>query len=186
MKINRQQVPALTEEMLQKDHQFWSEYSERLIGNWITYDTPLKDICNFAERVYVRRDFSGFKGDPKFVRDGVAQKSFSKLRSAIGGIYAWRLGQECPPELRPKNGAEQQRLLKETEFALRQAYAFCPYSPEAVYKLNSLLMGSGRLDEAILVTETSLKFDPSNAVFQNLLNQLKSMRPGQGQFIPPT
>ena len=187
MKINRQQVPAITEDMLQKDHEFWSRYSERLIGNWITYDTPLKDICDFAERVYVRRDFTGFKGDPKFVRDEVAQKSFSKLRSAIGGLYAWRLGQECPPELRPKSGAEQQRLLKETEFALRQAYAFCPYSPEAVYKLNSLLMGSGRLDEAILVTETSLRFDPSNGVFQNLLTQLRAMRPGQtqGQFMPP-
>lgn len=181
MKINRQQVPALTEDMLQKDHEFWSRYSERLIGNWITYDTPLKEICDFAERVYVRRDFTGFKGDPKFVRDGVAQKSFSKLRSAIGGLYAWRLGQECPAELRPRSAAEQQRLLKETEFALRQAYAFCPYSPEAVYKLNSLLMGSGRLDEAILVTETSLKFDPSNVVFQNLLSQLRAMRPGQGQ-----
>ena len=49
--------------------EFWSKYSERLIGNWITYDTPLKDICAFAERVYLRRDFTGFKGDRKFVRD---------------------------------------------------------------------------------------------------------------------
>ncbi len=180
MKINRQQVPAITEEMMQKDHQFWSAYSDRLIGNWITYDTPLKDICAFAERVYLRRDFTGFKGDPKFVRDGVAQKSFSKLRSAIGGLYAWRLSQECPAELRPKSAAEQQRILKETEFALRQAFAYCPYSPEAVYKLMNMLMGSGRLDEAIMVTETSLKFDPSNSVFQNLVMQLRSMRPGQG------
>ena len=186
MKINRNPVPQITEAMLQKDHEFWSKYSERLVGNWITYDTPLSEICAFAERVYLRRDFKGFKGDPKFVRDGVAQKSFSKLRSAIGGVYAWRLSQECPQEMRPKSAAEQHRLLKETEFALRQAFAFCPYSPEAVYKLMNLLMGSGRVDEAILVTETSLKFDPSNAVFQNLVNQLRSMRPtGQGHAAAP-
>lgn len=181
MKINRQQVPEITEEMMQKDHQFWRKYSERLIGDWIGYDTPLQEICAFAERVYLRRDFTGFKGDPKFVRDGVAQKSFSKLRSAIGGLYAWRLSQDCPIGLRPKTPAEQSRLIKETEFALRQAYAYCPYSPEAVYKLMNLLMGSGRIEEAILVTETSLKFDPDNAVFQNLVLQLRSMRPGEAQ-----
>jgi tetratricopeptide (TPR) repeat protein len=184
MKINRQQVPELTEEMLQKDHEFWSQYSHRLTGDWITYDTPLKDICDFAERVYLRRDFTGFKGDRKFVRDGVAQKSFSKLRSAIGGLFAWRLSQECPVELRPKTPAAQERLLRETEFALRQAFAFCPYSPEAVYKLMNLLMGSGRLDDAILVTETSLKFDPDNLVFRNLVDQLRAMRQGSVQGGP--
>lgn len=184
MKINRQQVPAITEEMMQNDHQFWSKYSERLIGNWITYDTPIKEICDFVKRVYLRRDFTGFKGDRKFVRDDVAQKSFSKLRSAIGGLYAWRLGPDCPAELRPKTTADQDRLLKETEFALLQAYAFCPYSPEAVYKLMNLLMGSGRIDDAILITETSLEFDPSNAVFQNLANQLRSMRPGPTTQMP--
>src|ERR1051326_7378990 len=43
----------------------------------------------------------------------------------------------------------------------------------------NLLMGSGRLDEALLITETSLKFDPDNAVFRNLVNQLQSMRGSQ-------
>lgn len=183
MKINRQQVPLLTEDVLKKDHEFWSKYSERLIGNWITPETSLQEICAFADRVYIRRDFSGFKGDRKFIRDGVAQKSFSKLRSAIGGLYAWRLGPDCPIELRPKTPGDQQRLLQETEFALKQAFAFCPYSPEAVYKLMNLLMGSGRLEEAIMITETSLKFDPSNSVFQNLVSQLRSMR-GNSQFNP--
>jgi len=39
MKINRQQLPELTQEMVDKDHEFWSKYSARAIGNWITYDT---------------------------------------------------------------------------------------------------------------------------------------------------
>ena len=33
----------------------------------------------------LRRDFTGFKGDRKFVRDDQAQKAFSKLRSSIAG-----------------------------------------------------------------------------------------------------
>jgi hypothetical protein len=122
MKINREPVPEFTEEMLKKDHEFWSQYAERFIGNWITYDTPIKDICDFAERTYLHRDLKGFKGDRKFVRDEFAQKAFSKLRSAIGGIYSWRLnGPDCPPQC-PSENAE--RLIKEAEFALKQAFAF--------------------------------------------------------------
>src|SRR5204863_2118514 len=44
MKINRQPVPELTDEICERDHHFWSTYSDRLIGNWITYDTPISNI----------------------------------------------------------------------------------------------------------------------------------------------
>ncbi|MCI0538321.1 MAG: hypothetical protein L0Z50_24200, partial [Verrucomicrobiales bacterium] len=180
MKINREPVPELTEEILSKDHEFWSKYSERFIGNWITYDTSIKEICDFAEKTYLRRDLSGFKGDRKFVRDEFAQKAFSKLRSAIGGIYSWRLnGPDCPPQYRPKNA---ERLIKEAEFALKQAFAFCPYSPEAVYKYVQLLLSMGRLNEAQLIAETSLKWDTGNVALLQLVNQLRAMGPQMGQY----
>jgi tetratricopeptide (TPR) repeat protein len=185
MKINRQQVPEITEEMMRKDHEFWRKYSERLIGDIITYDTTIKEVCDFAERVYLRRDYRGFQGDRKFVRNTVAQKSFSKLRSAIGGLYSWRLSPDCPPELRPKGLAEQQRVLKEAEFALLQSYAFCPYSPEAVMKLMNVLLPSGRIADAMLVTQTSLKFDPTNPHFRFLLDQLEKMTSQQPMQAPP-
>src|SRR5437763_14430713 len=35
MKINRQPLPELSEEVVKTDHEFWSQYSGRLIGNWI-------------------------------------------------------------------------------------------------------------------------------------------------------
>src|SRR5437868_11395535 len=38
------------------------------------FRSPVKDICNFAETVYRRRDFHAFKGSPMFVRDDNAQK----------------------------------------------------------------------------------------------------------------
>jgi len=155
MKINRQPLPDLTDETIRKDHEFWSKYSDRLIGNWITYETPVKEVCDFVERIYLRKNYAGFKGDPKFVRDDQAQKSFSKLRSSIGGVYSWRVSQS-------KSTAEQQRMLKEADFALRQAFAYCPYSPEAVFRYTTLLATFGRLDDALLVTETCLKFDREN------------------------
>ena len=43
---------------------------------------------------------------------------------------------------------ENQRTLKEAEFALKQAFAFCPYSPEAVFKYVSFLVSLGRAPEA--------------------------------------
>src|SRR5437867_10603322 len=60
MKLNRQPLAEIPEEVVQRDHQFWSDYSERLIGHGITYDTPVSNICAFAEQVYSRRDLSDF------------------------------------------------------------------------------------------------------------------------------
>src|SRR5258708_7193660 len=91
MKINRNPVPEITDEMVKKDHEFWSKFSDRLTGNWIESNTPVTNICNFVERVYLHGDFSNFKGDPAFVRDDNAQKAFSKLRSSIAGIYTYRI-----------------------------------------------------------------------------------------------
>ena len=106
MKINREPLVEITQDMVKKDHDFWSQYSDRLIGNWMTYETSVQEICAFAEKTYLHRDLTGFKGDPKFVRDDNAQKAFSKLRSAQGGLYFWRVSNT-------KNVAENQRMLKE-------------------------------------------------------------------------
>lgn len=179
MKINRQPVPTLTEDIFKKDHDFWSEYSSRFIGNWVTYDTPVSNICAFAEKTYLRRDLAGFKGDPRFVRDDDAQKAFSKLRSSIAGVYSWRLGPECPAAFRPKTPEEQQRLLKEADFAYRQALAFCPYSPEAVFRYVNLLASLQRYEDAERIASTCLKFDPLNNSVLGLVEQLKRIRAGR-------
>ena len=173
MKLNRDPVPEITEEMVRKDHEFWSEYSSRLIGDWITYDTPVEEICDFAIRVYRRRDFTNFKGDPKFVRDDNAQKAFSKLRSAIGGVYFWRISMS-------KNVAENQRMIKEAEFAFKQSLAYCPYSPEAVYKYVTLLINLNRHDEAIRIVETCIQFDQDNLAMHGLAQNIRDLKNVQG------
>ena len=174
MKIERQPVAELTEVQMQRDHEFWSQYAGRFVGNWIKDSTPIKDICSFVLRTYQRRDLTGFTGDPKFVRDDNAQKAFSKLRNAQGkSIYAWRAQNT-------QNPVAQQRYLREAEFALKQAFAFCPYSPETTWNLASLLAATGRSEDAYLVAKTCEAFDLENGGIRDLVNQLDRVRKSAG------
>ncbi len=172
MKINRQPLPRLSEELIRQDHEYWSSYLRPMVGDWLTYDTPVAEVTAFAEKVYGKHDLGGFKGDPEFIEDTWAQKSFSKLRSSIGGLYAWRVGNTGAP-------GEKQRMTREADFAFRQAYALSPVSPEVVFRYVQLLLGANRLEDARLVVQTTLKLDPENAVLHSLADQLKAMKPNQ-------
>ncbi len=172
MKINRQPVPEMTQEIIDKDHAFWSQFSRRTIGNWITYDTSIKQICDWAEDVYLRHNFAHFSGDRNFVRDDDAQKAFSKLRSSIGAsIYQWRGNNS-------RNAAEHTRVSKEAEFALKQAFAYCPYSPEAVFHLLNQLLSTGRVDDALLVLQTCHSLDPYNEQINDTMRRLEQSKTG--------
>lgn len=174
MKINREPLEELTPEIVTKDHLFWRKYSERLIGDWITYDTPIEKIADFVVKVYGRKDHENFPGDPKFARDKMAQKSFSKLRSSIAGLYNWR-------RQNAKSDEERDRMLKEADFAYRQAFAFYPGSPEAVANYAQMLASVGRVKDAILVARTALKIDPHNLMVPGLLQQLFQFQEAQPQ-----
>jgi tetratricopeptide (TPR) repeat protein len=181
LKINRTPLEELTEEMLARDHQFWRRYSERLIGDWIGYDTPLTNIAAFAEKTYYRRNYDGFTGNRKFVRDDSAQKSFCKLRNAIAGLYVWRLNHLA------KDSPAYLRMLKEADFAYKQSFAFCPDSPEMVYRYTTLLVNHKRYEDAELVAATALSLDPDNVHLIELHRQLQAIRqqaaPGQSQVL---
>ncbi|MBN2506499.1 MAG: DUF2723 domain-containing protein [Verrucomicrobia bacterium] len=199
MKINRQPLLELTEEVCQRDHYFWSEYSQRLIGNWITNETPVSAICAFAEKVYIRRDYRNEKVDPRFVRDDDAQKAFSKLRSSIAGVYNWRFAdasnkliamQSRPPAEQQARipeiqrlSLEQQRMLREADFAFKQAFAYCPYSPEAVFRYVTLLVNVRRIDDALLIAQTAIKLDPDNGQIAGLIVELERIQ--KSQPAPP-
>ena len=183
MKVNRQPLPTLTADILDRDHQFWKQFSKRLTGDIVDYDTPVKTITDWIEKTYLKHDLNGFTGDRKFVHDDDAQKSFSKLRSSIAGVYAWRLNPDphvTPVEYRPKSNEEYQRILKEADFAFRQAFAFCPYSPEAVFRYVQLLMQSRRFDDALLLAQTCLKLDPYNGQVRGLVETIKTWKQQSG------
>jgi tetratricopeptide (TPR) repeat protein len=155
----------LPEDTLMKDREFWSRYSERLIGNWITQETTVEEVCEWARRIYLRRDLTGFEGDPIYVRDNDAQKAFSKLRSAVAALYAWRFGTTADPILK-------ERYAKEADFAYRQAFAFGPINPEISFKYVNFLTARGRFEDAKLIARTLNDTDPNSKSAQILLPQI--------------
>jgi hypothetical protein len=152
LKIKRQAVSELSEEVIQRDHEYWVRYIGPMIGDWLNHDTSLSEITSFVKGMHLSSEISGFVFDSCYVQDDLAQRRFSKLRSSIGGLYAWR-AQNC------NNPAEKERMLKEADFAFRQAFALCPGNPEVVFRYINLLVGQKHLDEAILVTETAVKLE---------------------------
>jgi tetratricopeptide (TPR) repeat protein len=180
MKVNRKPLATLSEEVLRRDHEYWKAYAKRLTGDFIDYDTSIQQVADWIEKTYLRHNWKGFTGDRKFLRDQDAQKAFSKLRSSIAGVYVWRLGPQCPPEYRPKTPEEYQRILKEAEFAFRQAFAFCPYSPEAVFRYVNLLIQFNRFEEALVIARTCAKLDPFNGQVRSLATTLETLRNQQG------
>jgi hypothetical protein len=184
MKINRQPLAELSDEVVQRDRDYWTKLVTPMIGNWLNEDTSVKTVAAFAEKVFLRRDFSDFNGDRRFVQNEYSHKMFSKERSAIGGLYAWRLGfqpngRQTPPQYLPHSEAERQRMIKAADLAYRQSWALCPYSPEAVYRLVAFLTNQSRFEDATLVVDTAVKFpsDPqTKAQFQDLSNRLHQYR----------
>jgi thioredoxin-like negative regulator of GroEL len=180
MKINREPVPALTEQMVNTDHQFWCQYSERLVGNWITYQTSIAEIARWAEQIYLNHNFRGFAGDRRFIRDDQAQKAFSKVRGAIAGLYLWRVNASSP------GSPDRARMLKEADFAFRQAFAMCPYNPEILVRYINLLVSPEmqRVDDALLLARTSQKLDPYNASIADLIKQLTNWKAQRSLLNP--
>jgi tetratricopeptide (TPR) repeat protein len=184
MKINRNPIVTLSDDVFQRDHAFWTKYSERLIGNWITYDTSVQQIADWVEQVYLHNDYSGFTGDRRFIRDDGGQKAFSKLRSSQAGMYAWRLRllfPNPPPDpqylpYRPKSDAEVEQLRKECDFAFKQSFAFCPYSPEAVVRYANFLFQFNRFDDALIIAKTCHRLDPYNPSISGLIDNIVDIK----------
>jgi len=150
LKINRQPLAELSDEMIQRDHDYWTKMVSPMIGDWLKPDTSVQEVAAFAEKVFARHDFSGFSGDPEFVLNAYAHKMFSKERNSIAGLYAWR-AQHATSDV------EKKRLQDAADFAFRQSWALCPYSSETVFNYVTLLMSQNRRADALLIAETATK-----------------------------
>jgi hypothetical protein len=173
MKINRQPLSALSDEIVKQDRDYWTKYVAPMIGDWLDADTSVKEIADFVEKVYLKNDLSGFGGDPQFIQNEYSCKMFSKLRSSIAGLYAWRA-------LHAIGAGEKQRMNDEADFAFRQAFALCPYSPEAVFRYVNLLLSENRSADALLVAETAGKMPAMQGrdgeQVRGLITQLKQFQ----------
>jgi hypothetical protein len=152
MKINRQPLPQLPDDIVRRDRDFWTRYLGPMVGDWLTVETPLREVVVFTDNVYLAQDLSAFHGDPLYLQHEVRQRPPTKLRSSIGGLYAWRAQN-------PQSADEKERMLEEADFAFRQAFVLCPRSPEAVFRYVNLLVGQQRLDDAILITEAAVRLE---------------------------
>jgi tetratricopeptide (TPR) repeat protein len=134
MKINRDPLPTP-----EQNPQLWTEIVNRDKAYW-------NKLCE------------EFDARPEFRRDSDAQKTFSKLRSAIGGVYANR------------------RLVVEAEYAYKQALQLCPESPEANFRLAQLYMELSRPDDALATLRALQKLDPLNDKIQTAIQQILNMK----------
>jgi tetratricopeptide (TPR) repeat protein len=104
---------------------------------------------------YTRRLLRG----PMFRRDLPAQKSFSKLRSAIAGLYASR------------------GLRAESERAFQEARILYPVSPEANFRLiQEVLLPQARYKESIDLLEEYNRRDPNNERGFGFVDFIKRVR----------
>jgi hypothetical protein len=150
MKINRQPLPELSADIVHRDCDFWTGYLSPMIGGWLNQDTTIEEVAAFTEKIQVKKDLSGFTGDPQFIQNENWCKNFSKLRSSIGSLYVWRAQHTTDP-------AEKERMNDAADFAFRQSWALCPYSLETVYRYVNFLLGTGRPADALLIAETTAK-----------------------------
>ena len=152
MRINREPLAELPPEMVQRDREYWAGCMMRMLGDWLGFKTPFQEVVAFVNKVYLNGDMSGFTGDPHYIQNEIPQQSFSRSRCSIGALYWWRAQNSQSP-------GEKERMLKEADFAFRQAFVLCPTSPEATFKYVRFLVGEQRLDEAIWLAEAGVRLE---------------------------
>ena len=143
MKINRKPPGELAAEIVRKDRDHWMWFVDRAVGQWLTPETPLKDVCEFAAKVFGARESGDYQADDRFVRNGSACKTYSKLRSSIAQVYVWHWKNSKSPD-------DKKRMAKEADFAFRQAFALCPYSSGSGFPLCESVERTGTKDQCLV------------------------------------
>lgn len=114
-----------------------------------------QDIVS-RDKAYWDKLTADFTGRADFLRNDDAKKSFSKLRSAIAGLYAAR------------------GLIKEADYAFRQSLMLYPESPEANFRLAELYMRQHRYPEAARLIERYKVLDPYNRRATDFLDNIRA------------
>lgn len=150
MQLHHDRLVGLDRRTVEKDMEYWKRLTGDAMGEAMSETNSLHALCDFCEKVYLRKDLANFKGDPAYAKNEEAQKTFSKLRSSIGGLYAWRAEHATSDD-------ERVSMRKAADTAFRQAFLLCPYSPEVIYHYTKFLVDLNRPDDALLISETCLR-----------------------------
>lgn len=128
LKLNRKPLTHLDPSVIAHDREFWDGLTKQLLA------------------------------DPGFLGNRWARMTYSKHRTAISGVYAYR------------------RLTDEAEYAFKQAVALCPENPEANFRLMQLYVEQDRFDDAIAVMKSLQRLDPSSQKLQAAIKQLENLK----------
>jgi hypothetical protein len=158
-RLRRTAQEALFEETVRNDREYWQKMTRRLIGQEIHDETGLAEVCAAAQELAGKP--KDFQGDPDFLRDEGARKTFAKLRSSISGLYIWRAAHA-------KSTSERRQMEREGELACKQAYLFWPRLPEAVRNYVLVLMSQHRVEDAQKLLAAARKLDPDNEFLKSL------------------
>jgi hypothetical protein len=167
-KLNRKPIESLPSEVVAKDRAYWDRWIRKTVGLSVTDETSVDEVCNFADKIYGQRNLDNFKGDRAFISDVNVQQTFSKLRSASGGMYAWR-AKEAP------NAPERRRMAKEADLAFKEAYCLSPINPETVFRYISLLVEERRTDEARRFVQAAKKLKPKDEQTAELEKRIEDL-----------
>lgn len=176
LRINHEPLGELGHEAIERDRAYWTKRVALLLGDWLKDETPISEVCRFAETVYVRKNLIHFRGDTNFVMTARswhrqaahlgASAVWGHARAAIASVYLWRV-------LHAKTVEEKRQMMVETDFAFRQAFALCPYSRETVFSFVSHLLTTGRAQDAIEVAKIAVALNPEEC--GELSEQLKAI-----------
>ncbi|MBP5319523.1 MAG: DUF2723 domain-containing protein [Kiritimatiellae bacterium] len=127
---------AISQENMEDDMDFWDWYCRHLVRN------------------------------PMYRRDLPAQKSFSKLRSAIAGLYASR------------------GMKRQAERAFQEACSLYPVSPEANFRLvQEVLLPQARYEEALDLLNVFNAADPNNDKGRSFADFIQEVMEMQGIVV---
>jgi hypothetical protein len=166
MKINRKPLAEMPEDDIKKDRAYWAGFIAKALGPDAAGEGPWESVCDFAKTIYKEKELDDFKGDARYLRNNNACRTFSKLRSSIAGVYAWRSKNAESP-------AERRRMAVEADLAFRQAFALCPYSSEAVLRGVAFLTEQDRKKEALELLKAAEAIDRRNANYGGIIWDLE-------------
>jgi hypothetical protein len=173
MKLSPHPLGDLPEPEVQKDEAYWKRFTGELIGDWITDKTSTKELCDFVDKVYLKKDRSNFKGSVDFLQTEEAQEQFSKLCLAHAGLYAWRA-------THARDAGEKARMQKEAELDYRRSFALCPHVAIPMENYARFLMPLNRYDEALTLAQTTLRLSTADSIWRDeILDLIHSIRKAQ-------
>ncbi len=121
LRLNKEPLDQLDPAIVERDERFWNTLTQELLA------------------------------DSRFLENGAARKTFSKLRTAIAGVYVHR------------------RMTDEAQAAFKEALQLCPTCPEPTFRFAEFCREMGHTDEALAVLgEFKNRLSPADPVIQQV------------------